>query len=107
MHTEVENQPEQNEATVQQEDLQPEEKVTPVKKEEEEDMEEWYNYLENLSEKYITESKQHYMETGELDFFAEAQLDRLDYEKYAEQFEISEDINDEEIDSDEYLDDEY
>ena len=47
------------------------------------------------------------METGELDLFAEAQLDRLDYEKYAEQFEINEDITEEEIDSDEYLDDEY
>jgi hypothetical protein len=77
------------------------------KKEEEEEMDEWYDYLENLADKYISESKQNYMETGELDFFAEAQLDRLAYEKYAEQFEINEDITEEEIDSDEYLDDEY
>ena len=70
-------------------------------------MEKWYNYLEDLSDKYINESNNYFLETGELDLFAEAQLDRIAYEKYAEQFEINEDMTEEEMDSDEYLEDEY
>tara|TARA_R110002012_G_scaffold320944_2_gene546851 strand:+ start:81 stop:860 length:780 start_codon:yes stop_codon:yes gene_type:complete len=85
-----------------------EKQLDDMKKEEEKEMmEEWYNYLENLSNKYINESRMNYYETGELDFFAQAQQDRIDYERYAEQFEITVEENEEDIESDEYLDDDY
>ena len=85
-----------------------EEELDNIKKEEEKEMmEEWYNYLENLSNKYINESRINYYETGELDFFAQAQQNRIEYERYAEQFEVTAEENEEDIESDEYLDDDY
>ncbi len=59
------------------------------------------------------ESNRYYKETGELDSIAQAELDRLEYEEYASQFDIYDDVPDEleeefePIDEEEYLEDDY
>ena len=68
-------------------------------------LERWSQSLEEIYEKYRLESERYYYETGELDEFAKAELDRIEYEKYAEQFEIDEEEEEEEEESDEYLED--
>ena len=64
-------------------------------------MDEYRKRLEHESDLY-------YEEEGELDGYAIAQIERMEYEKYAEQFDnepIIEEIADD-IDSDDYLEDE-
>ena len=63
-------------------------------------LEEYKNTLEEEAEKY-------YEETGELNGYANAYLERIEYEKYAEQFnnEMPLEDNEDELDSDEYLED--
>ena len=70
-------------------------------------LERWSQSLEEIYERQRLESERYYYETGELDEFAKAELDRIEYEKYAEQFEIYEDEEEEvvEEESDEYLED--
>ena len=63
----------------------------------------WCQCIEENYEKRRLESEQYYYETGELDGFAKAELDRLEYEEYAKQFEMDEEEEEEE--SDEYLED--
>lgn len=67
--------------------------------------------LDEYCDKLETESLNYYLETGEMDEYAKARLDRLEYEKYAEQFEITEEeletnSNSDDYDSD-YLEDDY
>ena len=64
----------------------------------------WCNWIEDKYEQNRWESDRHYDETGELDGFALARLDRLAYEEYEKQFEIVE--NEENDESDEYLEEE-
>jgi len=64
----------------------------------------WCQCIEENYEKRRLESEQYYYETGELDGFAKAELDRLEYEEYAKQFEMDEEEEEEE-ESDEYLED--
>ena len=64
----------------------------------------WCRCIEENHEKRRLESEQYYYETGELDGFAKAELDRLEYEEYAKQFEMDEEEEEEE-ESDEYLED--
>ena len=47
--------------------------------------------LSILFEKRQKESEEYYQITGELDFFAQAEIEREEYEKYAKQFDIEED----------------
>ena len=64
----------------------------------------WRDWIEDKYEQNRIESDRHYEETGELDGFALAILDRLAYEEYEKQFEMEEiEENDE---SDEYLEEE-
>ena len=68
--------------------------------------------LDNYCNKLENESINYYIETGELDEYAKARLEHIQYEKYAEQFEIVEQDDDnsltDEVDEDEdYLEDEY
>ena len=56
-------------------------------------LEKYYNQLER-------ESLNYYLETGEMDEYTKAKLNRLEYEKYAEKFEITE----EELDTNSYSD---
>ena len=68
--------------------------------------------LGEYCDKLETESLNYYLETGEMDEFAKARLDRLEYEKYAEQFETTEEeletnSNSDDYDSDYLEDDEY
>ena len=64
----------------------------------------WYICIEENYEKRRLESEQYYYETGELDGFAKAELDRIEYEEYAKQFEIDEEEVVED-DEEEYLED--
>ena len=66
--------------------------------------------LEEYRLSEYNKSMRFYNETGELDDYAMARLDRMAYEVYAEQFEITEEVYEEddiEEDIDDYLEDEY
>lgn len=69
----------------------------------------WSNWIEYTYDKQKQESEQYFYETGEMDGFAIAESNIIDYEIYAEKFEINkEEIEvglelDEEDDGDEYL----
>lgn len=79
----------------------------------EEDEEAYYEVATILEREYQrtrNESYKHYLDTGELDRNAIAELERISYEKYAEQFDYFEEdyLEDEEIslvDNEEYLED--
>ena len=69
---------------------------------------EQYRILDEYRKRLEHESDLYYEEEGELDGYAIAQIERMEYEKYAEQFDnepIIEEIADD-IDSDDYLEDE-
>jgi DNA repair exonuclease SbcCD ATPase subunit len=68
--------------------------------------------LGEYCDKLETQSLNYYLETGEMDEYTKAQLDRLEYEKYAEQFEMTEEeleinSNSDEYESDYLEDDDY
>jgi len=82
-----------------------EEELQRMEEEENKEMiQRWRDWIEDKYEQNRIESDRHYEETGELDGFALARLDRLAYEEYEKQFEMEEiEENDE---SDEYLEEE-
>jgi len=82
-----------------------EEELQRMEEEENKEMiQRWRDWIEDKYEQNRIESDRHYEETGELDGFALAILDRLAYEEYEKQFEMEEiEENDE---SDEYLEEE-
>lgn len=85
-------------------------KIQQTKKEEQE-REYWCNWNEGI-ENYCNERKEEsnifYEETGELDGLAIAELERIDYEIYAKQFEIDEDDQIKNmVDTLDYMDDDY
>ena len=68
--------------------------------------------LEQYGNRLEKESNNYYNETGELDEFAKAQVQRMQYEKYAEQFEVVEQddensLSEDYMDDEEYLEDDY
>ena len=68
--------------------------------------------LEQYGNRLEKESNDYYNETGELDEFAKAQVQRMQYEKYAEQFEVVEQddensLSEDYMDDEEYLEDDY
>jgi len=85
-----------------------------IQYQEEEDA--WYESMKTLEEYSMDkqeESKRFYEEIGQFDELAVARLERIAYEKYAEQFEnvdvetTPEQNDDDIIDSDDYLEDDY
>lgn len=75
--------------------------------EEEEYKMEQYRILEEYGVKMRNESDNYYEETGELDGYAIAYMERIAYEKYAEQFDIEVEAEhlEDAMDSDDYLED--
>jgi hypothetical protein len=67
-----------------------------------------YRILDEYRKKLEHESDLYYEEEGELDGYAIAQIERMEYEKYAEQFDNEPTIeeNTDDMDSDDYLEDE-
>ena len=69
------------------------------------------NRLNDYRETIIKESRLYYEDTGELDGFAIAELERLEYEEYAKQFDTvissNDDLEDDDEIIDDYLEDEY
>ena len=76
---------------------------------EEEHKMEQYRILEEYRERLEKESERYYEETGELDGYAIAELERIAYDKYAEQFNyeipLEENNENDNIESDDYLED--
>lgn len=75
--------------------------------EEEERKMEQYRVLEEYRDRLGEESDKYYEETGELDGYAIAYLERIEYEKYAEQFDDITPLEEfgDDMDSDDYLED--
>lgn len=75
--------------------------------EEEEYKMEQYRILEEYKNTLEEEAEKYYDDFGELNGYANAYLERIEYEKYAEQFnnEIPLEDNEDELDSDDYLED--
>ena len=85
-----------------------EEQLQRIEYEEEEEYKmEQYRILEEYKNTLEEEAEKYYEETGELNGYANAYLERIEYEKYAEQFnnEMPLEDNEDELDSDEYLED--
>ena len=72
-------------------------------KEEKRSMERWIQSLDEMEQRYETESRLHYEMYGELDGYALAKIEHAKYNEYAKQFEIE--LEDPEIISD--YDEEY
>ena len=75
--------------------------------EEEEDKMEQHRILEEYGQRLRNESDNYYEETGEMDGYEIAYIERIAYEKYAEQFDIEAEAEhlEDAMDSDDYLED--
>lgn len=85
-----------------------EEQLQRIEYEEEEQYKmEQYRILEEYGDRLEEEAEKYYAETGELNGYAIAYLERMEYEKYAEEFdkEMPLEENEDDIDSDDYLED--
>jgi hypothetical protein len=67
----------------------------------------WCNWIDYTHHKQKVESEQYFYETGEMDGFAIAESNMIDYETYAEQFNANKDDIELELDEDDDDDDDY
>jgi hypothetical protein len=85
-----------------------EEQLQRIEYEEEEQYKmEQYRILEEYGDRLEEEAEKYYEEVGELNGYAIAYLERMEYEKYAEKYdnEMPLEENEDDIDSDDYLED--